>query len=249
VSLVHLRLRRSACAPSADSAIRETIVEAIAGARNRRIAALIAAAALVTGCSPDDDDDAAETTAPVVQLGGPGETNRVLTSDEISDLSVPGYADADVAFVHGMIAHHEQALAVTAMVEDRAERDDLPLFAERIDVSQHDEIAQLEGWLEQRDEGTEDAEHAEHGELMPGMLTDDELAQLEAASGRRFDRLFLQYMIRHHEGAVTMVEQLLTGGQGGQESQLFQLAQHVETDQQVEIARMKQLLSEVEAER
>ena len=248
MSLVHLRLEQSACAPSADSATRETIVETIAGARNRRIAALVIAVGLVAGCSPDDDD-AAQSTAPVVQLGGPGETNRVLTSDEISNVSVPGYTDADVAFVHGMIAHHEQALAMTAMVEDRAERDDLPLFAERIDVSQHDEIAQLEGWLEQRGEGTEDTDHAEHGELMPGMLTDDELAQLEAASARRFDRLFLQYMIRHHEGAVTMVEQLLTEGQGGQESQLFQLAQHVGMDQQVEIARMKQLLSELEAER
>jgi uncharacterized protein (DUF305 family) len=102
------------------------------------------------------------------------------------------------------------------------------------------------GWLEQRGEHVE---HAGHGDLMPGMLTDDELARLEAASGRRFDRLFLQSMIRHHEGAVTMVEQLLTGGQGGQESQLFQLAQHVEVDQQVEIARMKQLLTEVVADR
>jgi hypothetical protein len=95
----------------------------------------------------------------------------------------------------------------------------------------------------------EHVEHTGHGDLMPGMLTDDELAQLEAASGRRFDRLFLQSMIRHRDGAVTMVEQLLTGGQGGQESQLFQLAQHVEVDQQVEIARMKQLLTEVVADR
>jgi uncharacterized protein (DUF305 family) len=79
---------------------------------------------------------------------------------------------------------------------------------------------------------------------MPGMLTADELAQLEAASGRRFDELFLQYMIRHHEGAVAMVEELLTGGTGGQEPNVFQLAQHIELDQQVEIARMKQLLTE-----
>ena len=215
----------------------------VACARNRRIAVLFVTAALASGCSSGGDDT--EGTAPVVQLGGPGETSRVLGSDEIANLSVPGYTDADVAFVHGMIAHHEQALAMTAMVDDRADRDDLPLFAERIDVSQHDEIAQLEAWLEQRGEKVE---HADHGGLMPGMLTDDELAQLEGASGRRFDRLFLQYMIRHHEGAVTMVEQLLTEGQGGQESQVFQLAQHMEVDQQVEIARMKQLLTEVGAD-
>jgi uncharacterized protein (DUF305 family) len=234
-------LPQSACAPSADRSIRETVVEIVACARYRRIAAVFVAAVLAAGCT--SDDDAAEGTAPVVQLGAPGETSRVLTSDEIADLSVPGYTDADVAFVHGMIAHHEQALEMTAMVEDRAARDDLPLLAERIDVSQHDEIAQLDAWLEQH--GESDSDDVEHGDLMPGMLNDDELAQLEATSGRRFDRLFLQYMIRHHEGAVTMVEQLLTGGQGGQESQVFQLAQHMEMDQQVEIARMKQVLTEL----
>jgi uncharacterized protein (DUF305 family) len=211
-------------------------------------ASTIAAVAIfVASCSSDDDAVPAEETAPVVQLGGPGETNRVLTSDEIDALDVPGYTDADVGFVHGMIAHHEQAIEMAAMVEQRAERDDLSQFAERIDVSQRDEIAQLEAWLTARDELRSEEEHLEHGELMPGMLTDAELAQLEAASGARFDELFLQYMIRHHEGAVAMVEELLTGGFGGQEPTLFQLAQHIELDQQVEIARMKQLLTELDA--
>jgi uncharacterized protein (DUF305 family) len=77
------------------------------------------------------------------------------------------------------------------------------------------------------------------------MLTPQELAELEAARGTDFDRLFLQYMIRHHEGAVAMVEELLTEGRGGQESEVFQLAQHVAMDQQVEISRMKQLLTEL----
>jgi uncharacterized protein (DUF305 family) len=77
------------------------------------------------------------------------------------------------------------------------------------------------------------------------MLTEEELDQLEAADGTAFDRLFLQYMIRHHEGAVLMVEQLLTEGGGGHESQVFQLAQHIDSDQRVEIARMKTLLAEL----
>ena len=77
------------------------------------------------------------------------------------------------------------------------------------------------------------------------MLTAEELAQLEEASGRRFDRLFLQYMIRHHEGAVVMVEDLLNEGAGGQEPAIFQLAQHIASDQQIEISRMKQLLTEI----
>ncbi len=207
--------------------------------------ALAAVAFLVASCTSDDDAQRAEETAPVVQLGGPGETGRVLTSDEIGELDVPAYTDADVAFVHGMIGHHEQALAMTALVGARAAREDLPRFAERIDVSQRDEIAQLEAWLTERDELRPGEPHIEHGELMPGMLTADELAQLEAASGRRFDELFLQYMIRHHEGAVAMVEELLTSGAGGQEPGLFQLAQHIELDQQVEIARMKQVLTEL----
>jgi uncharacterized protein (DUF305 family) len=147
-----------------------------------------------------------------------------------------------------MLAHHEQALAMTALVEERAARDDLARFAERIDVSQRDEIAQLEGWLTARDEAVTnvDGQHIDHAELMPGMLTAGELAQLEGAAGAEFDRLFLQYMIRHHEGAVAMVEQLLTEGFGGQEPQLFQLAQHIELDQQVEIARMKRVLTELD---
>ena len=80
---------------------------------------------------------------------------------------------------------------------------------------------------------------------MPGMLTDAELAQLEEASGRRFDRLFLQYMIRHHEGAVIMVQDLLNDSPGGQEPAIFQLAQHIASDQQIEISRMKHLLVEM----
>ena len=219
---------------------RDTIVSTRMTA-GRVVVVLGALAALATACSSDDDTGDAEATAPVVQLGAPGETNRVLTSDEIGELDVPTYTDADVAFIHGMIAHHEQALEMAAMVEERAGRDDLPQFAERIDVSQRDEIVQLEAWLTARGE-----EHVAHDEVMPGMLTDAEFAQLEAASGTRFDELFLQYMIRHHEGAVAMVEGLLTGGAGGQEPSLFQLAQHIELDQQVEIARMKQLLTELD---
>jgi uncharacterized protein (DUF305 family) len=205
--------------------------------------ALAVLVALVAACTSDDDAPRADETAPVVQLGAPGETNRVLTSEEISALDVPGHTDADVAFVHGMLGHHEQALVMTAMVGERAGRDDLTLFAERIDVSQRDEIAQLEAWLSDRGEATEP--HLAHAGLMPGMLTDAELSQLRAATGPAFDELFLQYMIRHHEGAVAMVEGLLTGGAGGQEPTLFQLAQHIELDQQIEISRMKQLLTEL----
>jgi uncharacterized protein (DUF305 family) len=204
---------------------------------------LLAALALlvVAGCSSDEDEPDAP---PVVQLGPPGETGTPLTEDD------PGYTEADVAFVQGMIPHHAQALVMTDLVADRTGRDDLPLLAERMDVSQRDEIALMERWLEERGEEVPDASAGHHhgeGELMPGMLTDDDLARLEAASGRDFDELFLLYMIRHHEGAVMMVAELLSSDDGGQESDVFQLAQHIDSDQSVEIARMKSLLAEIAA--
>ncbi|HET6728249.1 MAG TPA: DUF305 domain-containing protein [Jiangellaceae bacterium] len=210
---------------------------------------LLAALALVVvaGCSSDEDEPDAP---PVVQLGPPGETGTPLTGDEIAELDDAKYTEADVAFVQGMIPHHAQALVMTELVAERSGRNDLPLLAERMDVSQRDEIVLLEQWLEERGEDVPDAsaghDHGD-GELMPGMLTDDDVARLEAASGRAFDELFLQYMIRHHEGALVMVAELLSGDEGGQESAVFQLAQHIDSDQSVEIARMKSLLAEIAA--
>lgn len=213
----------------------------------RRLPTAVLLAVLLASACDSDGDGSSATDPPVVQLGGPGETSRELTDDEIADQTAPGYTDGDVAFVQAMIAHHEQALLMTAMVDERTERDDLPLLAERMDVSQRDEITQLTAWLTERGEDVP-AGHvhdAEHAATMPGMLTDEQLAQLEAAQGPAFDELFLQYMIRHHEGAVIMVEQLLTEGAGGQEPAVFQLAQHIDADQRVEIARMKDLLAEL----
>jgi uncharacterized protein (DUF305 family) len=212
----------------------------------RRTLLTVLTLVVVAGCSADEEPDA----PPVVQLGPPGETGTPLSEDEIAELDDPQYTEADVAFVQGMISHHAQALLMTDLVADRTGRDDLPQLAERMDVSQRDEIALMERWLEERGEEVPDAsaghDHGD-GELMPGMLTEDDLARLEAASGRAFDELFLQYMIRHHEGALVMVAELLSGGEGGQASDVFQLAQHIDSDQSIEIARMKSLLAEIAA--
>ncbi len=200
---------------------------------------------LATACSSSDDDGAAP---PVVQLGGPGETNRVLTDDEVAALEAPGHSATDVAFVQGMIAHHGQALRMTSLVAGRTTRDDLPKMAERIEISQQDEIAQMEAWLTARAERVPDAAAHDHGDmLMPGMLTEDEFAALEAASGPEFDRLFLLFMIRHHQGALQMVTDLLASDDGGQESEVFQLAQHIDADQRIEIARLNDVLELVDA--
>ncbi len=199
------------------------------------------------GCSSDGDDASDSTsTARVVQLGGPGDTSRVLTSDEIADQpDRPAFTDADVAFAQGMIHHHQQALEMAALVDERAERDDLSLLAERLTVSQVDEIALLERWLTER--GQEIPGHeGGHGDLMAGMLTDDEMAVLEAARGTQFDMLFLTSMLTHHEGAVTLVQDLFDAG-GAIESEMFHLAEGMATDQGVEIARMHEVLAEVMA--
>ena len=185
----------------------------------------------------------------MVQLGAPGEAGKTLSPDEAEAIEDPTWTDADVEFVQMMLPHHQQALEMTALVEDRAADPDLAQLAERIEVSQQDEIALLEKWLSQRGEMVSGMHggHGGHGDQgghqdMPGMLTPAQLDQLARSKGERFDRLFLQGMIRHHEGAVVMVETLLTGGEGGQESEVFQLASHIGTDQQVEIAAMKKRL-------
>ncbi len=211
----------------------------------RRVLAAAVCVLVLAGCTSDPSEESGDD-APVVQLGGPSESNRTLSDDEAAAITAPAYTDADVAFVQGMIAHHRQALDMTAMVEPRTESRDIRALAKRMDVGQRDEIGQLEGWLKDRGQDVPGA-HAHHGaghsEMMPGMLTAEELAHLKSAQGKRFETLFLQYMIRHHEGAVVMVEQLLGGGQGGQESQVFQLAQHMDSDQRVEISRMKSELA------
>ena len=198
-------------------------------------AALLALAA----CSEEPSTD----KAPVVQLGGPGESSRTLSEGDLADLADAGaHTPADVEFARNMIPHHRQALAMTALVPDRSQSRDLSLLAERMEVAQTDEIAQLEQWLTARDEQVPGDHHHDADEAsMPGMLTDAELAKLAAAEGRRFERLFLQLMIRHHEGAIVMVQQLVDAG-GGQEPTMFALAQHIDADQRVEIGRMRSML-------
>jgi uncharacterized protein (DUF305 family) len=149
-----------------------------------------------------------------------------------------------------MIGHHAQALEMTKLVPTRSSRDDLRMLSQRIDVSQRDEIALMEQWLRQRGEAlpAPDAHHHAamgHGRLMPGMLTAADLERLARASGTAFDRLFLESMIRHHEGALTMVKALF-GTQGAvQETETYRFATDVEADQRAEIARMRALLAKL----
>jgi uncharacterized protein (DUF305 family) len=207
-------------------------------------AVLAAGALILTGCSSDDDAEAAASDARVVQLGAPGETNRELSPEEIEALDLPEASEEDVAFVQGMVPHHEQALQMTSLVPDRAANERIVLFAERMDISQKDEIRLMQDWLVARGDIFGDEEHHHSGELMPGMLTEEEMAALRAAEGEEFDRLFLEGMMGHHLGAIEMVEDLLGSDGGGSDPEVFQLAQHIDSDQRIEIDRMQQLLAE-----
>lgn len=226
--------------------------------RHRRIAVALApglaAVALVAGlvsagCSggSDDDPDAsgAEDDVPSVQPGAPGEDSRELTDEEAAAVEAPEHNDEDVAFMQDMIVHHGQALAMADLVEDRTERDDLPLLAERIIETQEAEIERMTEWLTDRDEDVPDPDDHEdhHGhadDTMPGMATAEDLDRLSEAEGPAFDRLFLDLMIAHHQGAVTMVEELYLAG-GGLEPVADQVARDAEADQNIEIGRMQEL--------
>jgi uncharacterized protein (DUF305 family) len=156
----------------------------------------------------------------------------------------------DTQFMQGMIAHHAQALVMTDMVPARTGREDMRLLAKRIEVSQKDEIAMMQRWLKQRraEVPSADAHHhmaAGHEHLMPGMLSDEELAQLAKATGAEFERLFLRFMIRHHEGALTMVADLFATPGAGQDPDVFRFATDVEADQRAEIRRMQTLLQDL----
>ena len=217
---------------------------------------MICALALA-GCSLGGSDDPesatgttpAETTATgpvIIQPGAPGEENETLSEDELDDYEAPVATEEDIAFMQNMILHHRQALYLTELVPRRTARDDLPLFAKRIDISQRGEIERMEDWLAARDQEPppEGAGHAGH---LPGMLTAAQLARVEAAEGTRFDRLFLNAMLRHHAGALQMVYALRdTPGAAG-EPELSVFTNHVVADQTIEIRRIEELLQKLES--
>ncbi len=179
------------------------------------------------------------------------EPDSTPTSAGRTDASRHGYTGADVRFMQRMLHHHAQALAMTAFVPSRTGRDDLRLLAERIEISQRDEIAAMRRWLTARGEepilSDQQRHHAAAGEAtrMPGMLTGEEMARLATAKGSAFERLFLEYMIRHHEGALIMVAELFASPGAGQDSEIYRFASDVDTDQRAEIRRMRALLDAI----
>ena len=161
-------------------------------------------------------------------------------------------SEADIAFIQGMISHHAQAVEMVALVPQRTTRRELRLIAERIDVSQRDEIVWMRDWLAEHGitetEGHGAHDHAAMGQArMPGMLSPEEMAALSQATGREFERRFLEGMIKHHEGALTMVAALFGSENAAQRSEIFGFASDVDADQRAEIVRMRKVLTTLSA--
>jgi uncharacterized protein (DUF305 family) len=144
-----------------------------------------------------------------------------------------------------MIGHHAQALEMTALLPERSRREDMRLLAKRIEVSQEDEIQMMRQWLEARGQEIPGAHahHAPGAPLMPGMLTPDELRRLATSAGDEFDRLFLEMMIKHHEGALVMVRDLIASPGAAQEPEISAFASDVDSDQRMEVERMRRMLA------
>ena len=174
------------------------------------------------------------------------------------------HTEADVRFMSDMIGHHSQALVMAELAPSHGASPAVQTLAARIASGQHDEIALMQQWLRDRQQPvaqpssrgpvspTDTASHSAgrghhgaRGMLMPGMLTQAQLDELNRARGREFDRLFLQYMIQHHRGALTMVDRLFATPGAAREEATFKLANDVSADQSSEIARMERMLAEL----
>ena len=181
----------------------------------------------------------------IVQPGAPGQASKVIGAADAADLSRIAYTPADVRFMQGMIGHHAQALEMTSVVRSNSGSDAIRTLALRIEVSQADEIKMMQEWLTARRQPLPDphAHHAAGAALMPGMLTPEEMARLAGARGPELDRLFLQLMIKHHEGALVMVKDLLATPGAAQQSDVFAFVSDVDADQRMEIDRMRAALA------
>lgn len=170
-----------------------------------------------------------------------------------ADSGRPPYTAADVRFMSGMIVHHAQAVLIAGWAPAHSASAAIQRLCERIVVGQRDEIVFMQGWLRDRREPVPqgDPSHAAMPgmahPMMPGMLSPEQLAELDRARGSEFDRLFLTFMIQHHQGALTMVEQLLGSHGAAQDDNVWKFASDVSADQTTEIEFMTLMLAQLPA--
>jgi uncharacterized protein (DUF305 family) len=188
----------------------------------------------------------ADSDVPIVQPGAPGKANRQLSAEEAVDIARTSHSPDDTKFMQDMIPHHNQAVQMSALVRDRTNRPAILDVAGRIDASQQGEIEFMQQWLRERGEEVPDptAHHAMHTDhKMAGMASPEQMAELATLQGTDFDRMFLQLMIPHHEGAITMVEELLEQPGAAYDPVLYEFTSDIVNDQAAEIERMNALLA------
>ena len=164
-----------------------------------------------------------------------------------SKITIPegaNYTVADVEFMQGMIAHHSQAIYMSRMAEAHGANPRVIKLANKIDQSQVAEIRIMQDWLRSNGQFAPDTS-AGRTMKMAGMLTEDQMKQLDAAKGVEFDRAFLTLMIQHHEGALQMVKDLFATPRAGQEVDVNVFANDVVSVQTAEIGAMRQMLSQL----
>lgn len=194
---------------------------------------------------------AAAQAVPNAATGGAG--NAYVIKARADSARLP-YIEADVDFMKGMISHHAQAIIMAKWAPTHGASPSVRTLSARIINAQTDEIAIMQNWLRDRRQAVPEAKAVpmkmkmngvEMMMLMPGMLSDEQMKQLDAARGTDFDRLFLTFMIQHHKGAVSMVQDLFATPGAGEDELTFKLASDVNVDQTTEIARMQQMLTAV----
>jgi len=202
------------------------------------------AAFLLTACAGASKAPARTSAEPATG----GQTDHAAEDAAKAGSGRYPYTEADVRFMSHMIGHHAQALVMAGWAPTHGAGSSVRILAERIINGQQDEIATMQQWLRDRGQpvpGPMKTNGHQHRMLMPGMLTEAQMKELDQAKGTEFDRLFLTYMIQHHKGAVSMVKDLFGSRGAAQEETVFKFANDVSVDQSTEIARMETMLADL----
>jgi uncharacterized protein (DUF305 family) len=208
--------------------------------------------------SPSPSPSASPSPAVTGQSSARNQSDLAAIAKAKADSARLPYTAADIQFMSGMISHHAQAIKMAGWAPTHGASPSVRILCERIINAQQDEIVTMQQWLRDRRQPVPEAspngmkmmmDGVEHEMLMPGMLTDEQMKELDQASGTTFDRLFLTFMIQHHRGAVSMVHDLFGSWGAGQDELVFKFASDVNVDQTTEIARMEKMLVALTPER
>jgi uncharacterized protein (DUF305 family) len=230
----------------------------VLGRLSRPLAALATGLALtlslsLSACTSDEPDAAPaasrgdDGSPDVLQPGGPGEGNETISPEDAEKAVEPEFNEADVAFMQMMVPHHAQAIVMAELAEKHARSDRVRELAARIRAAQGPEILMMAAWLDERDmdvptaaEDPSEWDHSQHGHNgMVGMLTEAQMQELTRARGAAFDRLFLNAMVQHHEGAIDMADDVAVDGI---DIMVSEVAADVALTQTAEISRMQEML-------